>query len=156
MSGLCFALAVWSRAEFILFFIPAVLISIRNNSNKENLKKSIIYLCALPVIVSLMWLAVCSFSSEWPILKLRTYVILIAATCFCLVFFFGNKYYKIAVSLLLISALIIFEYYFDNYLGKFLSGIVKYISYFNFRFVLYIFLQGYWVCHHHKDSRSGL
>ena len=45
LSGLCFALAIWSRVEFFFFLIPAVIISIVTNSNNENHKKSIFYLC---------------------------------------------------------------------------------------------------------------
>ena len=145
LSGLCFSFAIWSRAEFFFFFIPAIITSVYINFKNGNLIKRIFYLCVFPVTVSLMWLAVSLFATEWQILKLKTFAVLITLVCFCLVVCFGNKYFKSAILLLLIVVFTILKHYLNVSFDKILTESVNYISYFNFRFVLYFFLQGYWV-----------
>jgi hypothetical protein len=145
LSGLCFSLAIWSRAEFIFFFIPAIIISVYINYKNDNLIKRIFYLCVFPVTVSLMWLAICLFITEWAILELKTYAVLITLVCFCLAVFYGNKYFKSAILLLLILVFTISKYSFNVSFDLILTELVNYISYFKFRFLLYFFLQGYWI-----------
>ncbi|MBQ09455.1 MAG: hypothetical protein CMD96_06670 [Gammaproteobacteria bacterium] len=145
LSGLCFTFAIWSRVEFLLFCIPAVIITICLNLDNNNFKKRIFHFTILPVSISLMWFMVCLFLTDWVIIKLKTYVVLLTFIFFCIILFFGNKYFKIAVLLLLSTALAILKYYSGNYFGELLSKFGNYISYFNFRFLLFFFLQGYWV-----------
>ena len=145
LSGLFFALAIWSRVEFILFCVPTLIISICLNFDNSDFKKNIFHFGIFPVAISLMWFVVCLFISNWVIIKLKTYVILLTFVFFCFILFLGNKYIKITALLLLVLALTILKYQFNIVFGESLLAWIQYIKYFTFRFAQYSFWQGYWV-----------